>query len=98
MTTVNNMTEIEACYAGGELMYEEIDAGIADIKKGGWDNDTQAALQFALVALQIPQALNTCESMTDELSALESWASIFLNPSELVATVTKHYALHHKTI
>ena len=30
--------------------------------------------------------------------ALESWATIFTNPTELVSTVTKHYLLHKKTI
>lgn len=40
MTTDNKLTEIEACYAGGPLMFDEIEAGIADIKQGGWNNDT----------------------------------------------------------
>jgi len=30
--------------------------------------------------------------------ALESWAKIFTNPTELVSTVTKHYLLHKKAI
>lgn len=44
MTGDNHLTEIEACYQGGDLMVQEVETGIADIKKGGWDNDTQAAL------------------------------------------------------
>ena len=98
MTTVNNLTEIEACYAGGDLMYNEIDAGIADIKVGGWNEDVQAALEFGLVVLQIPQALNTCESMTEDLTAIESWAAIFKDPTALVATVSKHYLFHKSEI
>ena len=35
MTGDNHLTEVEACFPGGELMYHEIEAGIADIKKGG---------------------------------------------------------------
>ena len=35
-------------------MYTEIENGIADIKKGGWNYDTQAAFEFALALLQIP--------------------------------------------
>lgn len=54
MTGDNQLTEIEACFQGGELMYNEIEAGIADIKKGGWNEDVQAALEFGLVALQVP--------------------------------------------
>ena len=51
MTGDNHLTEIEACFQGGQLMYQEIENGIEDIKKGGWNNDTQAALQFGLAAL-----------------------------------------------
>ena len=95
MTGDNQLTEIEACFQGGELMYQEIDTGIEDIKKGGWNNDTQAALQFGLAILQIPQALNTCENMDQDIAAIESWAQIFTNPEQLAATVSKH-ALFHK--
>ena len=51
MTGDNHLTEIEACFQGGELMYQEIETGISDIKKGGWNYDTQAALEFGLAAL-----------------------------------------------
>ena len=98
LTGENHLTEIEACYQGGSLMVGEIEAGIADIKKGGWDYDVQAALQFALVALQIPQTLNTCENMDEDLAAIKDWASIFTNPAQLAATVTTHYLLHKKAI
>ena len=39
MTGNNHLTEIEACYNGGALMVQEVDNGIADLKKGGTDND-----------------------------------------------------------
>ena len=98
MTGDNHLTEIEACATGGELMFSEIETGVADIKKGGWDNDIQAALQFGLAALQVPQALSTCEGMDDDIAAIEQWAQIFTNPTELAATVTKHYLLHKKKV
>ena len=77
-------------------MYHEIEAGVADIKKGGWGEDVQAALEFGLVALQVPGALKTCKSMTTDIQAIEQWAAIFKNPTELFKTVSKHY-LFHKT-
>jgi hypothetical protein len=98
MTGDNKLTEIEACYQGGELMAQEIETGIADIKLGGVDNDIQAGLQFALAALQIPQALSTCENMGDDLSAIEDWASIFKNPSKLATKVGLHYATHKTAV
>ena len=44
MAVDNNLTELQACFANSvqtsELMYSEVEAGIADIKHGGWDYDT----------------------------------------------------------
>ena len=39
LTGDNDLTEIEACYQGGEVMEQEIMQGIADIKHGGTDYD-----------------------------------------------------------
>lgn len=79
-------------------MTSEIEKGIADIKKGGWDNDTQAALQFGLAALQIPQSLSTCENMDTDIAAIEAWAQIFTDPSKLATVLAKHYAFHKAEI
>jgi hypothetical protein len=98
MTAENHLQEIEACYSGAEIMYPEIEFALAELAKGGWDNEVQAILEFGIVVLQVPQALHTCENMGDDLAAIGEWAQIFLNPKELTATVTKHYALHRKAI
>jgi len=98
LTGDNNLEEIEACYQGGEVMATEIEAGIADIKIGGTDHDIQAGLQFALAATQIPVALNTCEGMTDDLNAIEQWASIFKDPAKLAQKLALHYARHKSQI
>ena len=98
LTGDNNLQEIEACYQGGEVMATEIEAGIADIKIGGTDHDIQAGLQFALAATQIPVALNTCEGMTDDINAIEQWASIFKDPAKLAQKLALHYARHKSEI
>lgn len=98
MTADNHLTEVEECFTGGELMFHEIDAGIADIKKGGWNEDVQAALEFGLVVLQVPAALKTCESMGTDITAIEQWAAIFKNPTDLASTVAKHYLFHKSEI
>ena len=79
-------------------MATEIETGIADIKKGGTDNDIQAGLQFALAALQIPQALHTCENMDEDVAAIEDWASVFKNPTKLARKLATHYAMHKNEI
>jgi len=98
MTAENNLDEITACVTGAEMMYPEVEFALAELAKGGWDNEVQAILEFGIVVLQIPQALHTCKNMGDDLAAIGDWSKIFLNPKELTATVTKHYALHRKAI
>jgi hypothetical protein len=98
MTGENDLTEIEYCFQGGELVAQEIEQGIADIKVGGTDHDIQAALEFALAATQIPIALNTCKGMDDDIQAIEDWASIFKNPTELASHLAFNYARHKKAI
>jgi hypothetical protein len=95
MTGDNHLTEIEACAQGTELMGKEIESGIADIQHGGKDADMQAVLEFALVALQIPQALHTCEATKEDLAALKNWASIFADTELLMKRVSKNVAIHH---
>ena len=98
LTAENHLKEIEACYHGAEIMYPEVQFALDELSKGGWDNELQAILEFGIVVLQVPQALHTCENMGDDLAAFGEWAQIFTNPKELMATVTKHYALHRKAI
>ena len=55
-------------------------------------------LELVLVGLQMPQELNTCESMQDDLSAIASWADVFTSKTKLISTVTKHYLLHKRAV
>ena len=79
-------------------MDQELMTAIGDFKAGGWNNITQGVLNLLLIGFQMPQELNTCENMQDDLSAIESWASIFTNKTKLISTVTKHYLLHKRQV
>lgn len=74
MTGDNDLTELEACYQGSKEINTMLQLAIDDLKKGGTDNEIQAALEFSLVALMFPQALKTCEGMDEDIAAIEEWA------------------------
>merc|ERR1712183_144273 len=80
MTGQNHLEEIETCYSGGDLMYNEIEFALSELHGTGWDAEVQAILEFGIVALQIPQALHNCRSMGDDLHAIKEWAEIFTHP------------------
>ena len=45
-----------------------------------------------------PEVTSNCEGTTDDIAAIESWATIFTQPVELSKTVGKNYLLHRRTI
>jgi len=98
LTAENHLEEFTACYTGGSTQFQEIEFALAEFGKDGWDHEVQAILELGIVVLQIPQTLHTCKNMGDDLAAFTDWASIFMNPAELTATITKHFALHKKAI
>ncbi len=51
-----------------------------------------------MALLILPQTLTTCKGMSDEIAAIEDWATIFTDPTKLAATIAKNYALHKKRI
>lgn len=71
---------------------------LGDLKKGGTDNDIQAALEFGLALAILPQSLTTCKGMDDDIAAIEEWATIFTDVPKLTATLSKNYLLHKKKI
>jgi hypothetical protein len=95
MTNENHLEEIEACAQGTEILGKEIETSIAELKTGGLDADLQAVLNFGLVALQVPNALQTCMNTKDDMAALKEWASIFSDTEKLIKKVSKSSALHH---
>ena len=98
MTQENKLLEIEACYKGTESMVPEVEFAIAAFKEGGWDPIMQGILELGMVVAQIPIVLKGCESMSEDLKAIEQWGLQFAHPGDLSKQVAKHYALHRKAI
>jgi hypothetical protein len=40
MYAENNLKEIESCYQGGDLMYNEINFALSELHKDGWNDTT----------------------------------------------------------
>ena len=98
MTGINDLYEIENCFVESKEMTMWLELAVGDLEKGGWDNETQAALEFGMALLILPQTLTTCTGMDDEIAAIEEWATIFQDPTKLAATISKNYLLHKKKI
>ena len=95
MTGDNHLTEIQACYQGGEELETDVKDAIAQIKSGKY---IKGFKELSGIVGEFKSALSTCENMDDDLHAIESWATIFTKPVELIETLGKHWLFHGKTI
>ena len=95
MTGDNHLTEIEACYQGGEQIVSDSQTAISDFTSG---NFFQGIKDAGTVWNEVGASLTTCEGMGDDIQAIESWATIFTKPTELASTVGKHWLFHGSQI
>jgi len=91
----SDMTEMDTCYAGAHDLYGYLATALADVEAfhliGAIEEFEKFVYHFQLDAAP-------CTQMQDDLAALEVYAQQFLSPTALIPTVTKHYALHRRTI
>lgn len=80
----SDLKELEGCIQGTPMIRDEIKIAFWDYEKGGIDNDLQAILNFALVFLQLPSAMSTCDNLSPDILALKAYFSIFLTPKAVL--------------
>ena len=95
MTGDNNLTEIEACYQGGQQIVTDSQTAVADMKAGDYFKGIKDA---GTVWNELHSAMSTCQGMDDDVAEIEAWAQIFKQPTTLAKTVAKHWLLHSKKI
>ena len=91
----NHLTEISTCAVDAEATVVDVEDLVGDVLAGRW---FRAAEKTKATVRDFKTSIAACESMGDDLTALESWASIFLSPTTLIATVTKHMLFHRSEI
>ena len=95
ITGDNNLTEIEQCYQGGDLVVSDAQAALADIKAGHFINGVE---DLGKVVYDLPDALADCTGMQDDITTLETYAAQFKNVGQITKEVAKNWLLHGKKI
>ena len=95
MTGDNDLTEIEACYQGGDQIVTDVKTAVADFNSG---NMFAGLKEMGVAWNEVGSAMTTCQGMDDDIQAIEQWATIFTHPTELAKTVGKNWLLHGRKI
>ena len=91
LTGDNHLTEIEQCYSGGQGLITDVQKALADIKSGHFISGVQDVGQ---VIWDLPDALQNCENMDEDIAKIEDWAQAFTHPVSLVKKISKNWLLH----
>lgn len=94
-TKDNNLDAIELCYHEDATSFTYVKTAFEDLLNGDHVAAIAALAQFAQ---SLPTDVADCKAAKVDVVALEQWAQIFKSKTELVADITKHYALHRKAI
>jgi len=95
MTGDNHLTEIEACYQGGEKILSDTKLALSDFKSGHFFKGIKEA---GTVWNELGSSMHTCTGISDDLAAVEAWAKIFTEPLKLSKTVAKSWLFHGSDI
>jgi hypothetical protein len=91
----STLPELDTCVESSKPLLTYAENAIKDIEQ----LDIIKALENVEAFIYHMQLdLQPCMHMGDDVAAIEEWAKIFTDPTQLVETVTKHYLLHKKAI
>ena len=87
----NDLTEIEACYAGGASTVTDAKTLLQELECGDYFH---AMILGTKLWEEVLASMATCEGMGDDLARIGAWATIFEQPVRLSETAGKNYLLH----
>ena len=92
---LNDLEEIQKCSTDATVVVNDVEKVVMDLIHNDY---LELVTDLKKVIPDLMASLSDCESMTDELDAIEDWASIFTDHTALVETLTKNLLLHNKHI
>ena len=94
----DDLPEIQKCLKNGEKLEVEITNALSDFSKGDIESMIKAVQEFGMIIEELPQDLQDCEAIEDDVKKIENWAKIFANPVTLVTTLTKNLLANWKEV
>ena len=94
----DDLPEIQKCLKNGETLEVEITNAISDFSKGDIQDVIKAVQELGQIVKELPQDLDDCKAIDDDIAKIEAWGQIFLNPVALVQTLTKNLLANWKDV
>lgn len=95
MVGENHLSEMQACYAGTQPLFNYVSAALQDIEHL---HLVKALKNLEAFVYHFQMDVAPCTHMGDDVAAIEQWAAQFKSPTSLISNATKHYLFHKKQI
>lgn len=76
------------CFQGADSLTGDFEAMVNDFKLGGISGISNGIQVMATIIQELPNDLQTCSSIEDDLTKMGQWAEIFLHPVDLMKRVS----------
>ena len=92
----NDLTELEACFSGGQQLAQDVMAAVHDLEGGAL---LKGAIELRkAINSELPIAMAGCSGMDEDMAALKSWEDSYSNIGTLTKVATKNWLLHKRRI
>ena len=87
----NHLEELRTCMKDIDPLVDDVEQAIADLKGLHF---FEGAKDLGNIIWLLPDAVQGCENMDDDMAAIMAWADIFKHPTKLAKTVSKNWIFH----
>ena len=87
----NHLAELQGCFEGTQPELQEVKTALDDFRNFHFIDGVK---DIGAIIWMLPDSVQHCEGIQDDIDAIEEWADIFHHPITLVETINKRWIFH----
>ena len=80
----DDLEELKGCFKGTDDIARLLNVAVEEFKSGGVMGMSTAILETGKLIQKLPESLQRCVNISNDVQRFVSWSSIFLKPDEIV--------------
>jgi hypothetical protein len=94
----NDLPEIQKCMKDSAGLDQDIEEAIQDFQKGDVPDIIKGVQAVGKIIQELPNDLQDCGDIQDDVNRIEKWAQIFTHPEQLIQTLVANAITNHSAV